>query len=330
MSTRLDHLLREQLMERRHRLDTSLKEAADSSHLLNLLRDVDAALARMDQGNYGLCKGCHEAIEADRLLADPMVEFCLDCLTPPQQAALQHDLDLAARIQAGLLPRKDFASDGWRAAYHYEAAGPVSGDYCDLVSADDGSIYFMLGDVSGKGVSASLLMTHLHAMFRTLISLNLPLNQMMERASRVFCESTLPTHFATMVCGRATKWGEVEICNAGHLPPALVQAGEIRGLEGAGLPVGIFCDETFSSEKLRLDAGDTLVLYTDGVSEAEDTSGNLYGTEQLFQTIHESCNRAPDLLIADCIRTIRAFRKGTPPRDDLTLLVLRRVTDAKM
>ena len=207
MSTRLDHLLREQLMERRSRLDTSLKEAAESTYLLNLLRDVDAALARMDQGTYGLCKGCHEAIETDRLLADPMVEFCLDCLTPPQQAALQHDLDLAARIQAGLLPKKDFESDGWRAAYHYEAAGPVSGDYCDLVSTEDGSLYFMLGDVSGKGVAASLLMTHLHAMFRTLISLNLPLGQMMERASRVFCESTLPTHFATLVCGRATQMG---------------------------------------------------------------------------------------------------------------------------
>jgi len=329
MSTRLDHLLREQLMERRHRLDTTLKEASESSHLLNLLRDVDAALARMDQGTYGLCKGCHDAIETDRLLADPLVEFCLDCLTPPQQAALQHDLDLAARIQSGLLPKKDFESNGWRAAYHYEAAGPVSGDYCDLVSTEDGSIYFMLGDVSGKGVSASLLMTHLHAMFRILISLNLPLSQMMERASRVFCESTLPTHFATLVCGKATKWGEMEICNAGHLPPALVKGREVKGLEGTGLPVGIFCDETFRVEKLHLEIGDTLVLYTDGISEAEDSSGTLYGTERLFQIISEYSHLEPDHLITDCIRTIRAFRNGAPASDDLTLMAIRRVAGAE-
>ena len=187
----------------------------------------------------------------------------------------------------------------------------------------------MLGDVSGKGVAASLLMTHLHAMFRTLISLNLPLSQMMERASRVFCESTLPTHFATLVCGRATKWGEVEICNAGHLPPALVKGGTVKGLEGTGLPVGIFCDETFSVEKLHLEIGDTLVLYTDGISEAEDSTGNLYGTERLFQTISEYSHREPDLLITDCIRTIRAFRNSTPPRDDLTLMALRRVAGAE-
>ncbi len=328
MSTRLDHLLREQLMERRQRLSASTKEVGQSAHLLDLLQEVDAALARMDDGTFGLCKTCHDPIETDRLMADPLVQFCLDHLTPTQQSALQHDLELAARIQSGLLPKNDFQSSGWQAVYHYEAAGPVSGDYCDLVSASDGSVYFMLGDVSGKGVSASMLMTHLHAMFRTLISLELPLSQMMERASRVFCESTLPTHFATLVCGRATQWGEVEVCNAGHLPPVLVQGGQIKNIEGSGLPVGIFCDETYRVDKLRFGVGDTLVLFTDGIPEAEDHSGAEYGMERLFKFVDKSSQLPLGSLVADCIREVRAFRNGAPVKDDLTLLVIRRIASA--
>src|SRR4029453_19192206 len=105
---------------------------------------------------------------------------------------------------------------------------------------------------SGKGVAASMLMAHLHAMFRTLISINLPLEQMVERASRVFCESTLPTQYATLVYGRATTKGEVQICNAGHLPPLLFQQGAVRRIDATGLPVGVFCSESFSCTSFQM------------------------------------------------------------------------------
>ena len=183
----------------------------------------------------------------------------------------------------------------------------------------------MLGDVSGKGVSASMLMTHLHAMFRTLVSVGLPLDQVMERASRVFCESTLPTHFATLVSGRATKWGDAEICNAGHMPPVLVQNGSVRHVEGAGLPVGIFCDEAFSVTKVHLSPGDSLVLYTDGISETENEAGIQYGTERVAELINRYGSCPPETMIAECIREIRVFRNGVPKRDDLTMMAIRRI-----
>ncbi len=324
MAAHMDNLLREQLRDRRQRLGNALMQGGESAQLHGLLREVDAALERMDQGSFGLCKTCHEPIEADRLIADPLVEFCLDHLTAAQQADLQRDLDLAAQIQAGLLPRRDFQNQGWKVSFHYEAAGVVSGDYCDLISGDDESVYFMLGDVSGKGVAASLLMSHLHAMFRTLLPLGLPLDTVMQRASRVFCESTLPTHFATLVCGRATKRGEMEICNAGHLPPLLVQGGSARTVEGAGLPVGMFCDQAFGSSRVQLSPGDTLVLYTDGISETENEEGIQYGAERLHQSIRIYCDLPIEKLIAHCIGEIRAYRGSTPKRDDLTMMAIRR------
>jgi phosphoserine phosphatase RsbU/P len=132
MDEHLQANLRAQLLDRRERLTTAVDHFTNTQHLVDLLQKVDSALERMDGGAYGLCEGCHEAIEADRLLADPLMCFCLDHLNDKQRVALQQDLDLASRIQSGLLPHRGFHSRNWEACYHYEPAGAVSGDYCEL------------------------------------------------------------------------------------------------------------------------------------------------------------------------------------------------------
>lgn len=324
MATVIDTAMRGQLVERRRRLEAAAAGADDEAQLRRLLGEVDAALARMDGATYGLCEVCHDPVEAERLLADPLVCVCLGCMTPVQRRALEEDLELAAQIQAGLLPCREFRHDGWQVSYHYEAASLVSGDYCDFVTAEDGSLYFMLGDVAGKGVAASLLMSQLHAMFRVLVPLGLPVNRLVERASRLFCESTLPTHYATLVVGRADTAGEVEVCNAGHLPPVLLRAGSARLIEATGLPVGIFCDEQFTSEKFRAEPGDTLFLFTDGLSESRDPAGGEYGPGRLQNLLRRSHALAPAELIGACLRDLRDFSSGAPRHDDLTVLALRR------
>ena len=119
---------------------------------------------------------------------------------------------------------------------------------------------------------------------------------MIEQASRVFCESTLPTQYATLVCGRADSDGSVEICNAGHLPPLLLQNGELSRLEATGLPLGIFCTESFRVTKMQMKKGDTLLLYTDGFSETNGSDGSEFRIDRLALT-HESKQRcAPDRL----------------------------------
>src|SRR5687767_3964985 len=157
MATVIDDSFREQLLERRTRLQTTASVSGDDAELRRLLDEVDAALARMDNGSYGLCETCHDPIEPERLIADPLVRFCLGDLTAQQQEALAEDLELAIRIQRGLLPPPHFDAGAWRVAYHYEPFGFVGGDYCDLIRSN-GDLYFILGDVSGKGMAASLLM----------------------------------------------------------------------------------------------------------------------------------------------------------------------------
>ena len=328
MQVTAESTFRDQLMDRRRRLESAVAGKTPSGDVARLLVEVDAALARMDGGTYGLCEVCHDPVEIDRLIADPLVRFCIDHLSPREQRALEDDLALAARIQRELLPKADMRVDGWEISYVYHPARVVSGDYCDLINSTDGALFFMLGDVSGKGVAASMLMAHLHALYRSLVLTGLSLASLMERASRVFCESTLPTHYATLVGGRAEPSGEIEICNAGHPPPLVVTRDGVSDIEATGLPVGLFCEERFSTVRVRLAPDDALLLYTDGVSEARDAAGAEYGRERLGRLL-ASCYRQPAAdVMRMCLEDLRTFRGGMAATDDLTLMVVRRALPA--
>lgn len=327
MATRGDEVLRSDLVERRHRLEAAMTQAGETTHLRELLHEVDAALERVERGNFGLCEACHEPIEADRLAVNPLLCFCLDHLTPAERRVLQDDLELAARIQSELLPQRHLRAAGWEVSYHYEPMGPVSGDYCDLIQPDGEALFFVLGDASGKGVAASILMSQLHAIFRTLITLGLPADQLLERANRIFCDARLPGHHATLVCGRADKTGRVELANAGHCPPLLVQARRATPLEPTGLPLGLFCNSRYGVTTLQLAGGENLLLYTDGLSEARNASGAEYGSARLagLAAEHASGEAGPPALVSACLEDLAAFRSGARRHDDLTLMVIQRV-----
>jgi len=314
--------LHNQLEDRKRRLEAAIAVAPPNAGLAGLLREVDSALERMAKGSYGLCQECHEPVEQDRLLADPLVRYCLDHLTLPERDALQRDLDLASEVQRNLLPQAGLRAGGWETSYHYAPVGPVSGDYCDLIPSD-GQLFFVLGDVSGKGVAASMLMTQLHALFRSLTGMALPLGQMVTRANRVFCESALAGQYATLVCGQAKPTGEVEIHNAGHWPAIVVGHGGVLRIESTGLPLGMFCESEFSATRVQLEVGDTLFLYTDGLSEARN-EGDEYGVDRVMTLVRQQAARTPAELIVACLDDLRAFTGAGSYLDDLTLLAIRR------
>jgi sigma-B regulation protein RsbU (phosphoserine phosphatase) len=292
-----------------------------------LMSAVDRALASMEKGAYGICESCHECIGAERLMVDPLARFCVEHLSSEQQRELQADLDLASHIQRKLLPKLDAKLAGWELHYHYAPAGPVSGDYCDVIPASNGAgeNYFLLGDVSGHGVAASMLMTQLYATFRSLVSLGLPVNKLVESANRIFCESVPTGQFATLVCGRASRLGEVEISNAGHLPVLAVQNGKVSPLGATGVPLGMFCMGNFPSHKIQLRPGDSLVLYTDGLSEARNTHDAEYGVARLTNLVQQRQALPATSLVHAALEDVNAFTAGGQQKDDLTMMVLRRI-----
>ena len=324
MATLEISFLQNQLEDRKRRLEQAIALAPHNGGLAGLLHQVDSALERMTKGSYGLCQECHDPVEQDRLLADPLVCYCLDHLTQSERTALQRDLDLASAVQRNLLPSKNLRAGNWETAYHYAPIGPVSGDYCDLIPSN-GQLFFVLGDVSGKGVAASMLMTQLHALFRSLAMMSLPLGQIVAHANRIFCESALAGQFATLVCGQAKPTGEVEIHNAGHLPAILAGQGGVLRIESTGLPLGMFCEAEFSATRLQMEVDDTLFLYTDGLSEAQNADAE-YGVDRVTQLVRQQSGRRPSELITACLHDLNSFADFSLHSDDLTMLAIQRLT----
>lgn len=325
METVTEGYLQSKLEDRQKRLHAAIETGSANASLSALLTEVDAALERIHDGSFGICEVCHDTIEQERLIADPLVRLCLDHLNEQQRRALEQDLELAAGVQRALLPPHNIDASGWKLHYRYEPAGIVSGDYCDVIpDGGSGDMFFALGDVSGKGVAASLLMTQLHGIFRSLANSNLPLDQLVARVSRLFCESTTAGQYATLVCGRAAASGAIELCNAGHPPAFLLRDGQVRSMEAKGMPLGMFGAGTYPSEKVHLKVGESLVSYTDGLTESVDGASNEYGFGRLAQFLNGRDGLEPEALTAACLDEVRKFSRGTPQHDDQTILVLRR------
>jgi sigma-B regulation protein RsbU (phosphoserine phosphatase) len=316
-------VFRSQLLERRRRIEAARASLGESADLARLLGEIDAALERVEQGTYGLCASCHEPIEKNRLMADPLVCLCLDHLTTSQRRALESDLELASAVQTRLLPDRDLECHGWTVHYRYRPQGPVSGDFCDL-AVDGDRLFFAVGDASGKGVAASLLMSHLHATFRTLLSLGTPAGDLVERANRVFCRSTLASHYATAACGFAQRTGEIEIANAGHCPPLVLRCGGPEAVPATGLPLGLFCDGRYSAVRLTLQPGESLVLYTDGITEARNHADEEYGRDRLAAVLPSCAGMPPAEIAGTCLADLEAFLGGARQGDDITLMVIGR------
>jgi sigma-B regulation protein RsbU (phosphoserine phosphatase) len=167
-------------------------------------------------------------------------------------------------------------------------------------------------------------MTHLHAMFRSLASVTLCLDKLLEMANSVFCQSTIAGQYATLVCGRAGRHGEIEIGSAGHLAGLLVSKGGVKQVCSTGVPLGMFGASRYTIDRLQMEPGDSLLLYTDGISEASNTSGTEYGISRLSNVAAERHGWLPQELAAACMKDVQSFSAGRKQADDQTLMVVHR------
>ncbi len=262
-----------------------------------------------------------------RPISDRMVRYRLDHLTATESSWLEQDLERAAEVQRQLLPDEHLRVEGWEISYHYQAYAAVGGDYCDVMTdgARERELLVALGDASGKGVAASLMMAQLHAIFHSLVSAGLPIQELMERANRVLCKHAVSSSYATLVCVRATSEGDIELCNAGHCSPLVVGQDGIAQIESSGLPLGMFPEAPCSVIKKRLAKGESLFLYTDGLTEARDRCDREYGAERLLRTVREGSALPPQALIETCRQSVAAFQAGVPASDDVTIMAMRSV-----
>jgi sigma-B regulation protein RsbU (phosphoserine phosphatase) len=326
MTTATEIDFRTELLERRERLRHA-QEQVPRAQLHDLVAEVDAALERVEQGRFGLCDVCHEYIGTEHLAHDPLARSCVEHPSPSETSRLERDLALARQVQLGLLPKPQRAVDGWQFRYRYEAAGEVGGDFCDVIDVPSrGETLVLVGDVSGKGIAASMLMSSLIGTFRSLSSLELPTGELLTRVGRLFQDSAPRSSYATLAAASLLPGGAVDLYSAGHWPPLLRRGGDIEPIVAdAGLPLGLLGPSTYAPTRIQLKPDDTLLFYTDGAIDALNVDGEEYSARRLARALARLDGQRLELdaLVEHVFTDLRRFQAGRQPEDDLILFAVR-------
>ncbi len=239
---------------------------------------------------------------------------------------LKHDLEIAREIQLAMLPQDTFIGGSIEVAGRTRPANTVGGDLYDILRLDDDRVMVVLGDVSGKGSPAALLMALLLAMLRTLAPDDLPPPALVERLNRLVYEQAPGTRFITLFLAIIDlRTGSVIYVNAGQTPPLLRrQDGSVEKLATGGIALGMFDASTYSQAETHLAPGDLLVAYSDGITEAENQAGRPFDEDGLERTIHTyASSPAPDLA-RTLFTVVEQYVGDVKLVDDLTVVVVRR------
>jgi sigma-B regulation protein RsbU (phosphoserine phosphatase) len=317
--------LRERLVAGRDALG-ELTRTCPEPRLIELLRKLDDTLQEMQTGTWGICRVCRETISPASMDEHPHISICLECMSQEQREALEHDLSSAAEVQRTFLPQTPLSHDGWEVDYLWEPFGVVSGDHVDLVRPPTSSepLHLLLGDVAGKGLAASLLQSQLHALFRALAPMQTTLSELLGRANQLFFEATSPSCYATLTVTRLYSDGRAVLANAGHPRPLLADRRGVRPVEDASIPLGMIGDIVYSEREIRLRPGDTLLLYTDGLTEAW-RDGEEYGVGRAAAALRRASNMPPNQLLVSCRADLESFIGNSQRGDDLTMVAVRRL-----
>lgn len=241
---------------------------------------------------------------------------------------LARELDQAAEIQQGFLPSVAPSIPGLDLAGHNAPCRTVGGDYYDFFPYENGRVAMVLGDVSGKGMPASLLMMGLQARVQVLIDEPQSLAAVMTRLNRITSANCPTNRFITLFfCILDGETGELIFCNAGHNPPLIVRAdGTEESLKGAGPVLGILATAEYREFRERLNPGDMLVIYSDGVTEAANSEGAEFGVEGLGRTVAPLRDQPAASIIAEVRQSLSDYTGAVPQSDDITLIVARRLS----
>ena len=239
-----------------------------------------------------------------------------------ENARLEREMHTAYEFQQALLPAAPPVRDYFSAAAEMVPCHSIGGDFYDYLDLD-GRFGFVLGDVSGKGAAAGLLGARVQEIFvyrapgadpaTTIATINAAL-----------VKKGLEARFVTLFYGILSPTGELTYCNAGHNPPLLIGKQGVRRLTTGGPIVGLFDAAEFGQEVVTLSPGDTLITFSDGVSEASSTDGTEFGDERIVECVHAAASDlGPRELVEQVMATVREFTVGEPQSDDITVMVVR-------
>ncbi len=240
-----------------------------------------------------------------------------------ERQRLEQELSIAREIQQALVPQGLHDYPHFSISGIYRPCNEVGGDYFDVFPLPDGRIALLIADVAGKGLGAALLTTMLQGALSGM-TLGVDPVKVFNHLNQFLCQRAAVGRCATMFFGLLGLDGALEFVRAGHPSPLLLRQGEVSELYTTGsLPIGLLDKEIFTSSRIQLEPADTLLLYTDGVTEAEDKDRNLFQEERLKKAFSEHPNSSLKTLQDGIWSAVEKFTEGATQSDDVTLLVVR-------
>ena len=248
-----------------------------------------------------------------------------------QQERLERELQLAMEIQQRFQPTASPQIPGYEFQGISFPCYEIGGDYYDFIQRDDGRLVIALGDVSGKGTAAALLMSSLHAAIHAQTGSHDTIVETISAVNKYLAENIPPNRFVTLFYAELDpESGAVSFLNAGHNPPLIVHAaGTVEQLASGGLPLGIRADADYREGRTHMQRGDVLVIYSDGVTEAASPSGEEFGPTRLYEVVSRNVD-ASAAGIRDRIESaLTKFSQGTKAADDITLVIVKRQAETR-
>jgi len=308
----------EQSQQKVHLGNTPVKD------VLQVVSQLKDALERLNKGELGICEICHEEVDPERLELDYTANVCLSHLPEAQLRALERDLEMAGKVQRELLPRHLPSIPGMQVAVVGQPARIVGGDYYDFFTNDQGNQGLAIADVMGKGLPASMLMSNLQASLRILGPEYQDPVSIAKRLNELFLNNVKLIRFISIFIGMIDPESRSLVyCNAGHHPPLIWKnsSKQIKLLPPTGPAIGISPQPEFKAINISLDQDDVLLLYTDGIIEARNASGEDFGEVRLNNFLKKHHQLSAQELVNSLLAEVKHFS----PRldDDITLLTVK-------
>jgi sigma-B regulation protein RsbU (phosphoserine phosphatase) len=288
------------------------------------LSTIDRSLDQIENHTFGVCEVCHKYVDAPLLEMDYTTCVCLDHYTEAERRQLETELELSLTFQRALLPQSAPEIPGLSLAAFSRPAQILGGDYYDFIQYRDGLYGLAIADAVGHGVAASMFMTSLQTALHTLVPENDSPADVIQRINRFYIHNVHMTSFLTVFLSRYDPVSHRLIYgNAGHNPPIVYRHKEkkVDWLQPTGAGLGFIEDYTIQPETVLLSTGDVLVLYTDGIVEANNPQGESFGYDRLEQVVTQNAFLSAQELLMVIRQALRDFVKEQPLADDTTIVI---------
>ena len=303
----------------------TVDEQAVQTHL----EVIETSLDKVEGGIFGLCEICHEDVDTPLLEMDYTSSICLGHFTPQEVESLELELELAQTVQKSLLPQQIPDSPYLDIAAFSRPAQVIGGDYFDFFAWGDGAQGLAIADVAGHGISAALHMASIQALLRTLVPTSSSPVEVVRHIQRLLIHNVNFSNFVTIfLAAYDPATHTLKYCNAGHNPPLLFRRnGErvayLKWLNPTGAAIGLIEDLVLNESTVQVQPDDFLVLYTDGLTEASDNTGEQFGPERLSESVQRWANGSSAGLVQHIRQDLLEFTPAELLDDDTTILACR-------